>query len=286
MGDFSWALRIALLVVGIAIVGAVYVLGVVRRRQRNRRYSSGGSAWRRRAREQDELPDVDLDRDPTDDVVGPVRVRKIEPLPELPVIRNDAVQERPAAALAEAAPAADDRPARSRRARRKQAQLDFGFETPASANPASSRNNPDQPPPEPALLTFYLRPIYGPAFVGPTIVRNANAVGMKHGDMQVFHHFGAGDLRTERALFSLANMFEPGSFDLQRIEAFQTAGLVMFLHLPAPLDGPVAFELFLNTAQRLAEGLQAELLSDPKTVLDSAGIEQMRRIAAKFPTHA
>ena len=51
------------------------------------------------------------------------------------------------------------------------------------------------------------------------------------------------------------------------------------------LDGPVAFELFLSTAQRLAEGLQAELLVEPKTPLDSASIDHLRRIAAQFVNH-
>lgn len=285
MGDISWGLRIALLLIGIAVVAAVYIFGVARRRSLNRSYRGKMKSWRRRSRPADEFDDPAFDRDPTDDEVIAVRVRKIEPLPDLPAIRNDAIAERPPApAVVEQEPVTE-RPARSRRGRRKTSQLDFGFDAADTPDAPVTAQRPVRAPAEPAILTLYLRPLYGPAFVGPAIVRNANAVGMRHGELQVFHHYGAGDLRTERSLFSLANMFEPGSFNLQRIEAFQTAGLVMFLHLPAALDGPVAFELFLNTAQRLAEGLQGELLSDPKTPLDSASIEHMRRIAAQFASH-
>jgi len=279
VGDSPWALRAALIVIGLVVVAAIYILGVMRCRSRNRHYPGRMKSWRPAATEEAFDGDSALDRDPTDDDIIAVRVRKVEPLADLPVIRNDAAEARAAAPpmIDEASPS--ERPARGRRSRAKSAQLDLGF-----GDSDGSRQR-DTPPPEPAILTLYLRPAQGSNFAGPAIVRNVNAVGMRHGELQIFHHFGAGDLRTERALFSLANMFEPGSFDLQRIEAFQTAGLVMFLNLPAALDGPVAFELFLNTAQRLAEGLQAELMSDPGTSLHSASIEKMRRTAALFAEH-
>jgi cell division protein ZipA len=229
----------------------------------------------------------DQDRDPTDDEIIAVRVRKIEPLVELPIIRNEAVTENPSRDTpVVTAPVPAETRGKGRGKRRKTPQLDLTFgDTETAADAATLVRRSTLPPPSPAILMLYLRPAFGPAFVGPSIVRNVNAVGMRHGDLQIFHHYGAGDLRTEQALFSLANMFEPGHFDMQRIEAFQTAGLVMFLNLPAALDGPVAFELFLNTAQRLAEGLQAELLADPKTPLDSASIDRLRRTAALFANH-
>lgn len=281
MGDSPWGLRVALLLIGVVVVAGIYILGVARRRSRNQNYRGRLRPWRRRTLADDEFEaDPALDRDPTDDEVIAVRVRKIEPLADLPVIKNDAAESRPPPSPpVQHDDVAGERTPRARRARRKSTQLDFGFGDAGGAEAEAS------PPPEPAILTLYLRPQYGNVFIGPTIVRNVNAVGMRHGELQIFHHFGAGDLRTEQALFSLANMFEPGSFDMQRIEAFQTAGLVMFLNLPAPLDGPVAFELFLNTAQRLAESLQADLLGDPRTPLDSAIIEQMRKTAARYVHH-
>jgi cell division protein ZipA len=109
-----------------------------------------------------------------------------------------------------------------------------------------------------------------------------NSVGLRYGDMDIFHHFGAGDLRTELPLFSVANMMEPGHFDLHDIETFATAGLAMFLRLPSSLDGAVAFELFLNTAQRLAEALSGDLYGAPKKLLDGTAIDKMRQLAAPF----
>lgn len=275
MGESSWALRIALLLIGIAVVGAVYLFGVVRRRQRNRSYPGRVQVWPRPIRPEFENAageGSDAGSDLGEDEIIAVRVRKSEPMTDLPVIKNEAAIDLPPRdATVEVSRTLRGAGIRGRGKRRKTPQLDFAFgETDA---------------PEPAILMLYLRPADGSAFVGPNILRNINAVGMRHGDLQIFHHYGAGDLRTERALFSLANMFEPGHFDIQRIEAFQTAGLVMFLNLPAALDGPVAFELFLNTAQRLAEGLQAELLVEPKTPLDAPSIDRLRRTASLFVNH-
>jgi FtsZ-interacting cell division protein ZipA len=280
MSDSPWVLRMVLLLLGVAIIAAVYVFGTLRRRQRNRSYGGFSPIRARRNLE----PDFDSEPgpDPTGDEIIAVRVRKVEPLGELPALRNEAAID-PPLTPAPPAPLEDETPraptGRGRRARGKSRQLDFGFGSLGDAEPVTP------PPAEPALLTLYLRPQRGDSFAGPVIVRNVNAVGMRHGELGIFHHFGAGELRTERPLFGLANMFEPGDFDLQRIEAFQTQGLVMFLNLPAALDGAVAFELFLNTAQRLAEGLQAELLGAPRQPLAAGAIEQMRRTASGYPPH-
>lgn len=283
MSESPWALRIALLLLGIAVIAAVYLLGTVRRRQRNRSY--GGFSPIRARRNLDPDFEPESEPDPTDDEIIAVRVRKVEPLGPLPELRNEVAAEPDFGEPPLTAPAAEDEAprratGRSRRPRVRSRQLDFGFGGEGGGGPGGAAS-----PAEPALLMLYLRPQQGEAFAGPVIVRNVNAVGMRHGELGIFHHFGAGDLRTEKPLFSLANMFEPGDFDLQRIEAFQTQGLVMFLNLPAALDGAVAFELFLNTAQRLAEGLQAELLGDPRHPLAISAIEQMRRTAAAYPPH-
>ncbi|MSR14437.1 MAG: hypothetical protein EXR86_07715 [Gammaproteobacteria bacterium] len=275
MEESSWGLRLALLLIGIAVIIAVYLLSVMHRRRRSERYRHSSWSSMRYAKSDEDDLESELENEPLEDEIIAVRVHKAEPLSDLPIIRNDLreVSEQ----QVEARPT---RPSRQTRGRRKRGedQLSLGF----PGDPALV-DNTRAPPTEPTILTLYLRPRNGSAFSGSVLVRNANVVGLRHGEHQIFHHFGAGDLRTERALFSLANMYEPGYFDLGRIEAFQTAGLVMFMNLPAGLDGAVAFELFLNTAQRLAEGLQADLLQSPKTLLDSTSIDEMRRVASQFP---
>ena len=138
---------------------------------------------------------------------------------------------------------------------------------------------PAVPPPE--VLALYLRPAAGEAFPGEALASAFSAVGLQFGPMNIYHHYGAGKLRVNRPLFSVANMFEPGSLALEGAPGFSTEGLALFIQLPGPLNGPEAFELFLSVAQRLAEGLKAELLGEPRKALDSVAIERMRRIAAR-----
>ena len=210
-----------------------------------------------------ELPAVRL---PLDVVLPPQH----EALAGLPAVRNDTVA-----------------PPEASNARKRSDQLDlFGaaLAAPAPEAAAVRRRTYREPPAEPesGLVTLYVRAHEGQQFSGTTLVKALNAVGMQFGEFAIFHHFGAGELKCQTPVFSAANMFEPGTFDLRRIEAFRTAGVALFLQLPGPLDGAVAFELLLNTAQRLTELTGGELYGDPKTSLDPPSIARLRKRAAHF----
>ncbi|MBK8957497.1 MAG: cell division protein ZipA [Proteobacteria bacterium] len=209
------------------------------------------------------LPSIKL---PHDVVLPPQH----EALAELPAVRNDV------------APTPEPS-----NARKRTDQLDL-FGEPLDAappEPAAVRRRTYKEPsaePETGLISLYVRAHEGKEFSGTTLVKALNAVGMQFGDMAIFHHFGAGELKCQNPVFSAANMFEPGTFDMRRIEAFRTAGVALFLQLPGPLDGPVAFELLLNTAQRLTELTGGELYVDPKNLLDPPSIARLRKRAARF----
>jgi cell division protein ZipA len=159
-------------------------------------------------------------------------------------------------------------------AKRKDLQMELTFEQEAVAETHSDVTE--------AIISLYVRPPEGHQFAGTAIVGAMNSVGLRFGDMDIFHHFGAGDLRVETPLFSVANMVEPGSFDLTKTDSFTTPGLALFLQLPGPLDGAVTFELFLNTGQRLTEALSGDLYGEPKRLLDATMIDSMRRTALPF----
>ncbi len=307
MESTSWTLRIALFLIGLAILGGIYLWATWRRRrERNRGHDRRMRGLRtppmprhRDEPEVDEFPDDPLQDEPRpppedDYEIIVVKPRERERVEELPTITRDPDPEPPAPM---AAPIVPEAPVGRSTRRRRTNQLDLGFDDapppaprveratrrerrPAAEARQQTAAKPAPPPPD--VLALYLRPARSPTFMGPVLIKALNAVGMRFGDMNIYHHFGAGELRAEQPLFSLANMFEPGQFDLDGIEDFETAGLAMFIQFPAALDGPVAFELFLNTAQRLAEALDADLLSEPKKPLDSATIENMRVVAARY----
>ena len=286
------SLRLALIVLGLVVVTGVYLWSSwLRRRERNRRY--GRRLRDRRAPRRGDFEDdesADFEANPPPGVVGasaahphlPTDDFEITVLPprervvELPVLSNEAATSAPSVDTPQAQDEQEPirhapEPPRGKGRRKRDDQLSFGFE-----------ETPTEPP-TPEVLALYLRPASSDAFEGLLLEQALAAVGMRFGERNIYHHFGTGELSCKRPLFSLANMFEPGEFDPDNMAGFSTAGVALFIQFPSELDGPVAFELFLNAAQRLSEHLKADLLGEPRKPLDSAAIERMRRIAARFP---
>jgi cell division protein ZipA len=129
------------------------------------------------------------------------------------------------------------------------------------------------------LLVLYITSPSHISFNGLSISKAADEVGMIYGHMNIFHHFGPGKLHSGQPLFSLANMHEPGSFDLGRMSELKTKGLAIFMYSPASIDASVVFELFLNTTQRLAELLVGTVRTVDNSVLNNASIKTLREKA-------
>ena len=285
----SWTLRIALLLAGLAVVLVVYVFTQWRRRRDlNRRHRRLRDVWpRRRGEFELEEEDAALDaggaRPPPEDDYEIIVLKPREKIEEMPAVSHDIAAPAAVAEIADDPPLAPipepDAPRRTPRKRRDN-QLSLGF---ADTEAGADEHAPRIPaPPQPEVLALYLRPLNGGRFDGESLVKAFANVGLKFGEMNIYHHYGAGNLRVTKPLFSLANMFEPGQFDPNEMTSFNTEGLAMFIQFPGALSGPVAFELFLSVAQRLMEELKADLLSEPRKPLDALSIERMRRIAARY----
>jgi len=126
------------------------------------------------------------------------------------------------------------------------------------------------------LLVLYITSPTHTLFNGLSISKAADEVGMVYGHMNIFHHFGPGKLHSGQPLFSIANMYEPGSFDLGRMADLKTKGIAAFMYSPASIDASVVFELFLNTTQRIAELLGGEVRTSDNELLNNAAINFLR----------
>ena len=128
------------------------------------------------------------------------------------------------------------------------------------------------------LIVLHIIPRGKEYIEGSTILHAASELDMKLSSMQVFHHHGIGEMKMGEALFSLANMMEPGNFELENIDRLTTPGLVMFMTLPTVIDDQVVFELMLNTAQRLAAFLGADVCDENRALINEQKIESIRKI--------
>jgi cell division protein ZipA len=173
-------------------------------------------------------------------------------------------------------PAADEGGQRRRAPRRQHPQqIDMGF--PETIPEASSA-----PPMPSRVIALYVQAAPGASFRGAELAATLESVGMRFGDMSIFHHFGVGNMLAADPVFSAANMFEPGVFDPVTLDDFETRGIAFFMQLPGRAEASLAFELMLNTVQRVARQLHGEVLDDTRAPLSSHGIDQLRMIVKPY----
>jgi len=103
------------------------------------------------------------------------------------------------------------------------------------------------------------------AFSGEELILSLRGIGMRHGKFGIFHQYEGND--EKQVIFSAASLVEPGSFDLENIQAQQIPGISLFMVLPCSMDGPQAFDLMMAAAKELTKALRAELLDESGSTL-------------------
>lgn len=101
---------------------------------------------------------------------------------------------------------------------------------------------------------------------GAALLPSLLTLGMKYGEMNIFHRHqdNAGNGPVS---FSLANMLNPGSFELDNMETFVTQGVSFFMTLPNAGDPFAAFDQMLLAAKQLAAEFNAQILDDKRNVM-------------------
>ena len=118
-------------------------------------------------------------------------------------------------------------------------------------------------------------------FSGRVIDQAAHRVGMEFGSMNIYHfrNTSPGGCRN---LFSLANLYQPGEFDLKHITDFSTDGLTLFMNVPRAANPPQAFEKMLDAAKSLCRMLGGELRDQQQRPLSEPGLEVIRAQIARL----
>jgi cell division protein ZipA len=142
-----------------------------------------------------------------------------------------------------------------------------------AAAPAPGKLPRDEAP-EVFMLNVVARSEQG--FRGDDILHILLACDLRFGDMNFFHRheFEAGRGAIQ---FSVANMMQPGVFDIDNMADLSTPGLVFFLTLPGPEDMMKAFDYMLETAQTVARNLGADVLDESRSVLTRQAMEHSRQ---------
>lgn len=240
------ALRVSLLLIGVAIIVAIYLW----------------DRWRRRRTERDgmfDLPvtldeDVGMGTDEDWDVIPLLRhaVRGV-PVDDTHLREFAGISGREA----KAAVAADD----------------------ALQPLTTAATDDDAPQPAEQLLVLSVIAQEGDMFTGPTLSDLFEQLGLRYGDMQIFHRI---DSASGESVFSVVSIIEPGYFDLETLHELRTPGLALFMRLPGPESGRAAFEDMYATAQAIAAAQEGRIGDQARNLLTDAALAQMRAQAARF----
>lgn len=125
-----------------------------------------------------------------------------------------------------------------------------------------------------ASVMMFLLAKEGRQLAGYELLQTVLAAGLRFGEGNLFHRHqnpnGQGPI-----LCSLAAATPTGTFDLQSIGAFTVRGLCLFMQASgnATIDGE-RFEIMLETAKQLSEGLDTHLLDDKRQPVTEMSIKR------------
>lgn len=107
-------------------------------------------------------------------------------------------------------------------------------------------------------------------------------LGFKYSDEGFFvrHEQASGQ---GAPLFTMVNMYNPGTFDIDNMEQFSTAGISLFMTLPNPSDAMPTFNMLHSAAKKIAEEFGAQLLDHERQPLS---VNQVREYVEKVRQYA
>jgi len=148
--------------------------------------------------------------------------------------------------------------------------------SPTSSSSEKKEDSPKSRPPISEVIVINVMAKNGQNFKGPDLLHILLACDLRFGDMNIFHRYenknGAGSMQ-----FSVANVVEPGYFDLTNIDDFTTPGVSFFMGLPGPLDPLKAYNYMVETAQVLVKNLEGSLLDESRSVMTAQTLEHYRQ---------
>lgn len=143
------------------------------------------------------------------------------------------------------------------RAELKRDQLEIDFD-------ASQEGKKLEPEQEVLALSVVVND--GQLISGAALLPSLLTLGMKFGEMNIFHRHedNAGN---GQITFSLANMVNPGTFDVDNMEHFTTKGLTLFMTLPNAGDPAKVFKYMLSAARQLADEFGGQVLDSKRSMM-------------------
>lgn len=110
------------------------------------------------------------------------------------------------------------------------------------------------------VVTVRFVPRTGEELNAEQVVLALREAGLQHGQYGIFHYPPAEAAREPE--FSVANLIEPGSFDLSNLKESTLPGMSFFMVLPGTGDPVSRFDRMVAVARSLKQSLDAELFDE------------------------
>jgi cell division protein ZipA len=131
------------------------------------------------------------------------------------------------------------------------------------------------------VLVTHVIPHDKEGFSGEDILYLVNSCDLRIGEKEIFHRFekeqGEGCIQ-----FSMANSFNPGTFDPEALLHERIQGVSLFMSLPGPEKAMDAFESMTEMASVIARNLGGEVHDETHSIMALQTIEHNRQLVRDF----
>ena len=135
----------------------------------------------------------------------------------------------------------------------------------------SAYNSPDL-----KIISLHVKSASAEGFLGSDLLQVLLACNMRYGETNILHRYADSHRNSGAVDFSVANMLEPGVFDLENLSGFRTPGITLFMAVPGPKNPLSVFNMMLETANCVAQTLNGVLLDDERSNATQQGINHYR----------
>jgi len=277
MDDLRWILA----GVAVVIIAAVYIFSRVRKKEQS--YSPLDAA--------NEVPSFSADVDEADnnwmDGVGPVRVVSsvrdvppVQPEPETRATESEPYAAKPVVNKVEADKTEVDKPVAEDSVSKKPT-----IQKEAEVEKESTENSQPENTSDAAIddvISVYVLAHQDEKIKGEKILSASYALHLEFGEMKIFHRHSESEKKNIQ--FSMANIQQPGWFDIDEMNQLETSGVSFFMQVNLVDNASAVLDDMLICAHGLSTMLGASLCNAQRKQLDEATTIELRDKVKRLET--